>query len=89
MSEKERISGEQERQGPDVPVLPTVNPEAEKAQMAKASLHPAFYIAYVSRPVGGKRRDTAAGNDVNVVAQLVDLPLIVRHHLQQMDPRHG
>ncbi|KXL45798.1 hypothetical protein M433DRAFT_88821, partial [Acidomyces richmondensis BFW] len=45
MSEKERVSGEQERQGPDAPVLPTVNPGAEKAQPAKASLHPAFYIA--------------------------------------------
>jgi len=45
MSEKQRISGEQERQGPDVPVLPTVNPDAEKAQAAKAGLHPAVYIA--------------------------------------------
>jgi len=45
MSEKERQSGEQDRQGPDAPVLPTVNPETEKLQPPKASLHPAFYIA--------------------------------------------
>lgn len=47
MNEKERQSGEQERQGPGEPILPTVNPSAisEKAEPAKASLHPAFYIA--------------------------------------------
>ncbi|TKA30382.1 hypothetical protein B0A50_02609 [Salinomyces thailandicus] len=46
MSEKERQSSEQERQGPDVPVLPTVNPDAAKeGAPAKAALHPAFYIA--------------------------------------------
>ncbi|KAI5363585.1 putative sugar phosphate transporter domain-containing protein [Septoria linicola] len=42
MNEKERQSGEQER--PE-DVLPTVNPDAEKSQPPKASLHPAFYIA--------------------------------------------
>lgn len=45
MSEKERQSGEQERQGPDAPVLPTVNPATEKPGPPKAALHPAFYIA--------------------------------------------
>ena len=46
MSEKERQSGEQERQGPSEPVLPTVNPDAAKEQApAKPALHPAFYIA--------------------------------------------
>ncbi|GAB1733515.1 hypothetical protein NU195Hw_g9281t1 [Hortaea werneckii] len=46
MSEKERQSGEQERQAPDQPVLPTVNPDAAKeAAPPKAGLHPAFYIA--------------------------------------------
>ena len=45
MSEKERQSGEQERQGPSEPVLPTVNPATEKQEPPKASLHPAFYIA--------------------------------------------
>lgn len=45
MSEKERQSGEQERQGPDAPVLPTVNPDIEKSHPPKAALHPAFYIA--------------------------------------------
>ncbi|KAK6393186.1 hypothetical protein LTR65_002877 [Meristemomyces frigidus] len=44
MSEKERQSGEQERD-PSLPVLPTVNAEAEKAQAPKAQLHPAVYIA--------------------------------------------
>lgn len=46
--EKERQSGEQERQGPAEPVLPTVEPSSEKQEPPKASLHPAFYIAYVS-----------------------------------------
>lgn len=46
MNEKERQSGEQERQGPDVPVLPTHNPDAEKPQPPKGpSIHPAVYIA--------------------------------------------
>jgi len=45
MNEKERQSGEQERQGPDAPVLPTVNPLSEKSQPAKPALHPAVYIA--------------------------------------------
>lgn len=42
MAEKERQSGEQER---PAEVLPTVNPDAEKSQPPKASLHPAVYIA--------------------------------------------
>ena len=44
MSEKERQSGELERD-PQLPVRPTVNPAAEKAQAPKAGLHPAVYIA--------------------------------------------
>lgn len=39
--EKVRISGEQSR---DAPVLPTVNPLAEKPEPAKAALHPAAYV---------------------------------------------
>ncbi|WPH00203.1 Hypothetical protein R9X50_00302600 [Acrodontium crateriforme] len=46
MSEKERQSGEQERNGSSSsPVLPTVNPAAEKPEPTSAPLHPAFYIA--------------------------------------------
>jgi hypothetical protein len=45
MSEKERVSGEQERQGPEQPTLPTVNPDAVKSVPPKAGLHPAVYIA--------------------------------------------
>lgn len=43
VEEKTRTSGEQpqEQSGP---VLPTVNPEVEKAQPPKPSLHPAFYV---------------------------------------------
>jgi hypothetical protein len=33
---------------PAQPVLPTVNPEAQKAAPKPASFHPAVYIAYVS-----------------------------------------
>lgn len=41
--EKTRVSGDVPR--PDAsPVLPTVNPQAEKPQPATAALHPIFYI---------------------------------------------
>lgn len=42
MAEKERMSGEQERDTA-VPVLPVVEPE--KAMPPKSQLHPAVYIA--------------------------------------------
>ena len=52
-NEKERQSGEQVRDGPADPMLPTVNPAvmSEKATpaAAKGGLHPAFYIAYVTK----------------------------------------
>lgn len=41
--EKTRASGEQPRDQSGS-VLPTVNPEAEKPQPPKPSLHPAFYV---------------------------------------------
>ncbi|KAL1841040.1 hypothetical protein VTJ49DRAFT_7471 [Mycothermus thermophilus] len=41
--EKTRTSGEQPRE--QSPVLPTVNPEAERAQPPKQSLHPAIYVS--------------------------------------------
>ncbi|KAF2772518.1 TPT-domain-containing protein [Teratosphaeria nubilosa] len=44
MNEKERISGEQERQSADAPTLPTVNPVAVKEAPSQPALHPAFYI---------------------------------------------
>ncbi|KAK5168992.1 uncharacterized protein LTR77_006301 [Saxophila tyrrhenica] len=48
-NEKERISDEQPRDGPQEPMLPTVNPAVsaitEKPEPAKGSIHPAFYIA--------------------------------------------
>ncbi|KAF2722336.1 TPT-domain-containing protein [Polychaeton citri CBS 116435] len=46
MNEKERVSGEQERQGPGEPVLPTVNPAAsEKSQpVQQAGFHPSVYV---------------------------------------------
>ncbi len=43
--EKSRVSGESPREREqDGPVLPTVNPEVEKAQPPKFSIHPAFYV---------------------------------------------
>lgn len=45
--EKTRVSGEVPRPEPKGPVLPTVNPEADKPQPPKAALHPALYVAYV------------------------------------------
>ncbi|KAH9828016.1 putative sugar phosphate/phosphate translocator, partial [Teratosphaeria destructans] len=44
MNEKDRISGDQGRQGPDAPTLPTVNPDAIKEAPPPPALHPAFYI---------------------------------------------
>ena len=41
--EKVRISGEISRSA-DAPVLPTVNPAAEKSEPPKAAVHPAFYV---------------------------------------------
>ncbi|KAH6656644.1 triose-phosphate transporter [Truncatella angustata] len=41
--EKTRISGEVTR--PEGTILPTVNPEAEKSQPAKAGFHPSVYVA--------------------------------------------
>ncbi|EMR63254.1 hypothetical protein MGN70_012385 [Eutypa lata] len=43
--EKTRVSGEVPRPEPKGPVLPTVNPEADKPQPPKAALHPALYVA--------------------------------------------
>lgn len=57
-NEKERQSGEQERDGPADPILPTVNPvvsASEKAEAAKGGIHPAFYIAYVCRTAEWER----------------------------------
>ncbi|KAF7888697.1 uncharacterized protein EAF02_003238 [Botrytis sinoallii] len=41
--EKVRVSGEISRSA-DSPVLPTVNPAAEKSEPPKAAVHPAFYV---------------------------------------------
>jgi len=44
--EKERVSGEVERPEVSAPILPTVNPAAEKSAAPKAGgIHPAVYIA--------------------------------------------
>jgi len=42
--EKDRASGDSPREATGA-ILPTVNPEAEKAQPAAPSLHPVFYVA--------------------------------------------
>lgn len=41
--EKSRVSGDAPRQS-NAPVLPTVNPAAEKAQQPGFSIHPTFYV---------------------------------------------
>ncbi|KAL2140889.1 hypothetical protein VTI28DRAFT_3079 [Corynascus sepedonium] len=43
VEEKTRASGDQPREQNE-PVLPTVNPQVEKPQPPKPSLHPAFYV---------------------------------------------
>lgn len=40
VEEKSRASGDVPRDA----VLPTVNPEVEKAQPPKSAIHPAFYV---------------------------------------------
>ena len=46
--EKVRISGELSRPA-DSPILPTVNPNAEKTLEApKSGVHPAFYVMFVT-----------------------------------------
>ena len=50
-NEKERISAEVIRSGPDTPtapVLPTVNPAVEKKEVPGSNVHPAIYVTYVS-----------------------------------------
>jgi hypothetical protein len=44
VEEKTRASGDQPREQ-DGPLLPTVNPEADKPQPPKPSLHPALYVS--------------------------------------------
>lgn len=46
MAEKERTSGEIVREQ-DAPVLPTVNPDAQRSEPSKASIPSAVYVAYV------------------------------------------
>lgn len=47
--EKERISGEVPRSPvKNEPMLPTSNPVAERPEPPKLTLHPAFYVMYVS-----------------------------------------
>jgi hypothetical protein len=43
-NEEIRMSAEPAREQV-APVLPTVNPEVEKAQLTKPGIHPAFYVA--------------------------------------------
>ncbi|KAI5863394.1 TPT-domain-containing protein [Durotheca rogersii] len=43
--EKSRTSGEIPRPEQKGPILPTTNPEAEKPQPPKPTIHPAFYVA--------------------------------------------
>lgn len=53
--EKSRVSGDIPRQS-NSPVLPTVNPAAEKAQQPGFSLHPVFYVMSVT-PYFNSRQD--------------------------------
>jgi len=56
--EKVRTSGEITRADTSAPVLPTVNPTAEKSEPAKPTFPPAVYIMYgtrvVTQPLGGR-----------------------------------
>lgn len=61
MSEKERSSVDASRDTAQ-PVLPTVNPQAEKSEPQKASLHPSVYIAYVRLGPPEKAKGTEIEN---------------------------
>lgn len=84
MGEKERVSGEieMERQGPEAPVLPTVNPAAAEKQEPKAGLHPAVYVAYVA----SRASQVESQQELTAIAQDMDLPLLVRDPVQQVPP---
>lgn len=56
--EKTRVSGEVTREQ-DSPILPTVNPEAQKSEPAKAAIHPALYVVYVEPPLETPARITS------------------------------
>jgi hypothetical protein len=83
--EKMRTSGEVVRA--QEPVLPTVNPEVEKAQPAKASIHPAAYVAYVHPllPSG----DRFANHELTMNwLQNMDQSFFFRYSVQQVDSGH-
>jgi hypothetical protein len=48
VEEKTRTSGESPREQTSGPILPTVNPEAEKTQPTKAPIPSFVYVAYVT-----------------------------------------
>ena len=47
VEEKTRTSGELPREQTNGPILPTVNPEAEKTQPPKAAIPSFVYVMYV------------------------------------------
>jgi hypothetical protein len=47
--EKIRVSGELSRPA-DAPILPTVNPAAEKSEPSAAGIHPVFFVMFVNPP---------------------------------------
>jgi hypothetical protein len=48
VEEKTRTSGESPREQTSGPILPTVNPEAEKVQPPKATIPSFVYVMYVA-----------------------------------------
>lgn len=84
--EKVRVSGEVSR-GAASPVLPTVNPEAEKAQAPTSSgIHPAFYVASVLLPLAARRAPRE--KPLTRALQSLDWSILQCHPLQQVDPFH-
>lgn len=62
MAEKERTSGEVPREQ-DAPVLPTVNPDAQKSESSKVVIPSAVYVAYVPDwPVASPRGRNSLAN---------------------------
>ena len=81
--DKERTSEDHGRSYHRPPLLPTLNPAAEKSPLSKPALHPSVYVMYAilaSVPIW------IATTDARCFGQYVDRVELERHSIQQMDP---
>lgn len=90
---KDRLSSEYIRTDPAspvVPVLPTVNPAAEKSEAPAVKLHAAFYVAYVFSCLPNNNPVSfVLFRRLIIILQNMDYTKLHDHYLQQMDIEHG